>query len=377
MRNLRVLATVVALLGLMAVGEKQAAAFHRIPPPCNYPSVDGVIGPEWIGVTPIFVPYQGFPGGTAADGQLVGFNVYVRVDANCFYMAFQAVPTAGDQWDDAWTLGLGSSVNIYLDTDVDGDSDLIIETLAGDYCEAPNCNNVVVIGDPALGPHVWSVGNQGAPSPASVGGVREVGIPWDTLQTDPDGVGFALTTCSVNLRTVQAFGYNFSGSQFPNRFGTYSQPGCVPPSTPGKASGGGKIVPSSDPSSLDVVLELATLLIGSGSSNASIGDPATFGFSVMCCPSKGNLQYNDHDASVQIKATSITSLTITAPGNCVGGGGKHAEIHGMAKVNGTTEGLKVDVDDCGEPGSGDTFSIATDSYSASGRLIGGNIQIQD
>ena len=80
-------------------------------------------------------------------------------------MAFQAVPISGDQWDDAWPLGLGSSVNIYLDTDVDGDSDLIIETLAGDYCEAPNCNNVVVIGDPALGPHVWSVGDQGLPNP--------------------------------------------------------------------------------------------------------------------------------------------------------------------------------------------------------------------
>ena len=113
----------------MALGEEQATAFHRVPPLCNYSSVDGVIGPEWFGVTAIFVPYQGFPGGTAADGQLVGFNVYVRVDANCFYMAFQAVPISGDQWDDAWTLGLVSSVNIYLDTDVDGDSDLIIETL--------------------------------------------------------------------------------------------------------------------------------------------------------------------------------------------------------------------------------------------------------
>src|SRR2546427_11004878 len=100
-------------------------------------------------------------------------------------MAFQAVPTAGDQWDDAWTLGLGSSVNIYLDTDVDGDSDLILETLAGDYCEAPNWNNVVGIGDPGLGPHVWSGGNQRAPSPASVGGGRGGAVPRETLPTGP------------------------------------------------------------------------------------------------------------------------------------------------------------------------------------------------
>ena len=373
MRKLRVLAPVIALLGLMTVGEREAAASS---PPC--PTVDGVIGPEWTGVTPTFVPYSGFTA-DSRDGQLVGFNVYARVDSDCFYMAFQAVPMTGDQWDDAYNLGLGSSANIYLDTDVDGDSDLIIETLAGDYCQATasGCGNTATIGDPALGPNVWSVGNAGAPSPTPVGGVREVAIPWDTLQTDPDGLGFALTTCSVNLRTVQAFGYNFSGSQYPNRFGTYSQPGCVPPSTPGKASGGGKIVPSSDPSSLDVVLELATLLIRSGSSNASIGDPATFGFSVMCCPSTGNLQYNDHDASVQIKAASITSLVISMPGNCVGGGGNHAKIRGTAKVNGASESLTVEVDDCGEPGSGDTFSIETDSYSASGVLIGGNIQIQN
>jgi hypothetical protein len=105
-------------------------------------------------------------------GHLVGFNVYARVDSDCFYMAFQAVPVSGDQWDDAYNLGLGSSANIYLDTDVDGDSDLIIEALAGDYCQATpsGCGNTATIGDPALGPNLWSFGNEGAPGPMPVGG---------------------------------------------------------------------------------------------------------------------------------------------------------------------------------------------------------------
>jgi hypothetical protein len=51
---------------------------------------------------------------------------------------------------------------------------------------------------------------------------------------------------------------------------------------------------------------------------------------------------------------------------------------GTAQVNGVTESLTVEVDDCGEPSSGpppDMFSIETDSYSNGGPLIGGNIQI--
>ena len=251
MRKLLVWVTVMTLLGLIAVGEKQATAYHITPPPCNYAGNDGVIGAEWTGVTPTFVQYEGFSGDNRG-GQLVAFNVYARADAYCFYMAFEAVPQSGDRWGDASALGLGSSANIYLDTDVNGTSDLILLTLNGDYCEAPNCNNVVNYGNPAFGPHVWNIGNDGAPPAngfAGFGGVREVALPWDTLQTDPDGVGFALTKCAVNLRTVQAFGYNFSGSQFPNRFGTYSQPGCVGVPTHPKdlVTGTGTIMGFGDP----------------------------------------------------------------------------------------------------------------------------------
>ena len=166
-----------------------------------------------------------------------------------------------------------------------------------------------------------------------------------------------------------------------------SQAGGTPCTlTPGKATGGGKIESSDDSLSLDTVLELATLLINSSSSPTSVGSQATFGFTVTCCAAKGNLEYNDHNADVRIKATSIDTFMISSPSTACPGNptGMHAQFKGMAQQSDTTGSVMftVDVDDCGEPGSStaggvDMFSIKTDAgYSASGPLIGGNIQIK-
>jgi hypothetical protein len=91
----------------------------------------------------------------------------------------------------------------------------------------------------------------------------------------------------------------------------------------------------------------------------------------------GNLEYNDKTAGVRIKVTSISNLTID-DGTC--GSNMHAKFIGMADVirsTGTSsEPFTVEVDDCGEPGSSDTFKIITMTYSNGPRpLIGGNIQI--
>jgi hypothetical protein len=149
------------------------------------------------------------------------------------------------------------------------------------------------------------------------------------------------------------------------------------PSTPGKATGGGQI--ESDPifSLLGDLLSLPALIPSLSNPNGQ----ATFGFVVKCCAASGNLEYNDHAAEVRIKATSITALKITAPGKSCSGtsGSKHATFGGMADVIRptitTNEPFTVDVDDCGEPGTTDTFGIETGSYSNGGTLIGGNIQI--
>jgi len=72
---------------------------------------------------------------------------------------------------------------------------------------------------------------------------------------------------------------------------------------------------------------------------------------------------------VRIKATSYDQLIIGA-GIC--GPNTHAIFTGEANVNGVSESLTVEVNDCGEPSSGpppDTFRIKTDSYENSGPLI--------
>jgi parallel beta helix pectate lyase-like protein len=145
-------------------------------------------------------------------------------------------------------------------------------------------------------------------------------------------------------------------------------------STPGKVTGGGQI-PGSDPifSPLGDLLSIPALM-------PSLADPngkATFGFVVRCCPATGNLEYNDHETDVRIKAQSIDALVISN-GGC--GPNTHATFTGTASVirstGTTTEPFTVEVDDCSEPGTADTFSIKTTTYSnGPSTLIGGNIQI--
>jgi hypothetical protein len=153
--------------------------------------------------------------------------------------------------------------------------------------------------------------------------------------------------------------------------------GPPPPNTPGKVTGGGQI--SGDPlfSPLGELISVPALIpsVSGGSSQA------TFGFTVKCCAPTGNLEYDDHGAGVRIKAQSISGLNISSPGSCAStAGSMHATFRGTASVirstGTTTEPFTVDVDDCGEPGTADTFSIKTTTYSnGPTTLIGGNIQI--
>jgi hypothetical protein len=150
-------------------------------------------------------------------------------------------------------------------------------------------------------------------------------------------------------------------------------------STPGKVTGGGQI-PGEDPvfSPLGDLISVPAFV----PSLASPGSQATFGFTVKCCVATGNLEYNDHQADVRIKSQSVDALSITSPGDSCPStpGSKHATFTGTASVirstGTTTESYTVDVDDCGEPGSADTFGITTTTYSnGPSTLIGGNIQI--
>jgi len=140
-----------------------------------------------------------------------------------------------------------------------------------------------------------------------------------------------------------------------------SCPAAPTPNTPGKVTGGGKI--------------------------SVVGGQATFSFAVTCCDPKGSLEYNDQSAAnVRIKATSISTLVISSPSSAcpTNPTGNHAKFTGMATQSNAIGSVTftVDVDDCGEPGSSkaggpDMFSISTSAgYTASGPLIGGNVQIR-
>ena len=149
-----------------------------------------------------------------------------------------------------------------------------------------------------------------------------------------------------------------------------------PANTPGKATGGGQI-PGEDPlfSPLGELISVPALI-------ASPSDPTskcTFGFTVKCCAPAGNLEYDDHASDVRIKAQSVDGFFIST-GPC--GPNTHATFTGTAWVirssGSTTERFTVEVDDCGEPGTADTFGIRTESYvNGPSPLIGGNIQIHN
>ena len=90
---------------------------------------------------------------------------------------------------------------------------------------------------------------------------------------------------------------------------------------------------------------------------------------------KGQLQYNDHAQKMNVHSLSIDSFDLIAGSTCV-------KFSGPARVN-QADGYRVTVNqacDNGEPGVGrDTFDISVSgpnlSYSRSGTLTGGNLQL--
>ncbi len=148
-------------------------------------------------------------------------------------------------------------------------------------------------------------------------------------------------------------------------------------STPGKVTLGGWI----DPVTGEIVGG-STLDIQNG---PSAGNKATFGgvvqFQAGDASPTGNFRYIDHGPVAEdIKATSF-SLLVISDGRC--GSNTHAAFRFTATENGTPgQEFKVEVDDCGEPGSNtptgpDMFSIQKlpAGYMAAGPLEGGNVQI--
>jgi virginiamycin B lyase len=83
----------------------------------------------------------------------------------------------------------------------------------------------------------------------------------------------------------------------------------------------------------------------------------------------GNCQLVDPNANIDLHCSTLTSMTVS---------GTHASIFGTATLNKTlSTTYRIDIVDNGEPGTGDSFELYTDSgYSAKGTLLNGNIQIK-
>jgi len=108
------------------------------------------------------------------------------------------------------------------------------------------------------------------------------------------------------------------------------------------------------------------------------GDSASFGLVAQNQPTNAALSYQDAGApsgALDVRSSNITVPTVNFSGSCV-------SVSGSAKVN-KQPGYSYTVQACdnGNPGAGnDTFSInvsgANFSYSNSGTLTSGNIQVQ-
>ena len=82
---------------------------------------------------------------------------------------------------------------------------------------------------------------------------------------------------------------------------------------------------------------------------------------------EGHVNYEDKAAGIKLRSTSLTSVRIF---------GTHAIVIGEGVINGVNVTFQVDVDDLGEPGAEDTFTIGWEGYAAGGVLQGGNVQIR-
>lgn len=102
------------------------------------------------------------------------------------------------------------------------------------------------------------------------------------------------------------------------------------------------------------------------------GAHANFGFVAGFKPGKttvtGQLNYIDHSSGSHVKSTSVTTYS---------GSGVCRTFSGPGTVDGQPVSFTVNACDNAESGSGsDTFAIQlSNSYSASGKLAGGNIQL--
>jgi hypothetical protein len=98
-----------------------------------------------------------------------------------------------------------------------------------------------------------------------------------------------------------------------------------------------------------------------------VAPDVSFGFEANSDGPKGRCSVVDHTTGTQVKCLDVTSYTRTDNAVVFGG---HATVNGVATT------YTIQVEDGGEPGGSDAFSIQTgNGYAAGGTLMDGNVQV--
>ena len=139
--------------------------------------------------------------------------------------------------------------------------------------------------------------------------------------------------------------FEYLAEDFVSSNGVSVPPPDTDTNTDGASTGGGRVLPAAEPS-----------------------DAVAFGFTVRSVDDRlrGTCNVLDQQAGVHVRCRTVDSYVQV---------GSTATWTGTADVNGVLQRYRISVQDSGEPNRADRFTIVTDTYSTSGPVIEGNVQV--
>lgn len=159
-------------------------------------SIDGILGSEWLGVTPVNVAFNALAptdnfGTPTNENRAIGYDIYLRADASWVYVGLQTTTNN----DSAPVFA-----NLYFDTNPGSGSDIGFE-ITNSRAFVPG----------SLGYYPASISFATAPGSVSTPSVIETAIPLSYFTTNVLVPGLPVATSAIQLRLSQSFGYSVAG----------------------------------------------------------------------------------------------------------------------------------------------------------------------